>query len=29
VVKASGASGICETAPDGQAADLSFLRSHV
>jgi deoxyribonuclease-4 len=29
VVKASGAPGVCETAPAGQAADLAFLRSHV
>jgi len=29
VVKASGAPGICETAPDGHEADLAFLRAHV
>ena len=29
VVDASGATGICETKPEGQAADIAFLRAHV
>jgi len=29
VVSESGAPGICETKPDGQPADLAFLREHV
>ena len=28
VVKASGADGICETKPEGQAADLAYLKAH-